>query len=761
MERSLGTEIQFLKGVGPRPATALAKVGLLTAGDALFYYPRRYEDRTNLPPIARARPGDFVTVRGRLKAVDTRPTRGGMIILKAILQDASGSIALTWFNQPWIRRALEDHEGDVIAYGQVKDNGLTLEISNPEWETISDDDDAEDFARIVPVYPLTEGISQKLVRRAIRSAIDHYLDLIDDPLPEAFRREQKVQPLKWCLRQIHSPESEDFRLKARKRLVFEEFFYMQLGLAMRRAETQAELGISFPVSRLITGVGVAPPDTSLAAPPKKGKRESGLAKAKAALAAAEAVNGLTSQPAVIAKVESPTHLFEAEQTELRDGEPLWDQVHRMLPFDLTDAQRRVIKEIWADMERPHPMNRLLQGDVGSGKTAVAACAMLVAVRCGYQAALMAPTEILAEQHAVNLRRIFEPLGIEVELLVGKLSASKKKQAAARAKDHLAHIVIGTHAIIQAGIEFRNLGLVIVDEQHRFGVLQRKALRDKSLGNPDVLVMTATPIPRTLTMMVYGDLDVSVIDQLPPGRKPIKTHWKLPFERVSIYEGIRALIQEGRQAYFVCPMVSESEKMQVQAAEDLFYRLKETTYPDLRIGLLHGQMKAKEKEEVMNQFRAHELDVLVSTTVIEVGVDVPNSSVMVIEDANRFGLSQLHQLRGRVGRGAHQSFCILIADAKSEDSRARMEILRDTTDGFKIAEEDMRLRGPGDVAGTKQSGNLDFKIADLLQDSKMLEIARTAAIQVIENDPQLSDPAWSLVRKKVQERRGHEALVAIS
>jgi len=311
------------------------------------------------------------------------------------------------------------------------------------------------------------------------------------------------------------------------------------------------------------------------------------------------------------------------------------------------------------------------------------------------------------------------------------------------------------------VEFRNLGLAIIDEQHRFGVLQRKALRDKSLGNPDVLVMTATPIPRTLTMTFYGDLDISVIDQLPPGRRPVKTHWKLPYDRPSVYEGIRKLIEEGRQVYFVCPMVSESEKMQAQAAEDLYYRLTQTIYPDLRIGLLHGQMKARDKEEVMERFRAHALDILVSTTVIEVGVDVPNGSVMVIEDANRFGLSQLHQLRGRVGRGAHQSYCILIADAKGDEARQRMEIIRDTNDGFKIAEEDMRLRGPGDVAGTRQSGNLDFKIADLIQDSKMLEVARQAAMKVIELDPSLSASCWSLVRQRLAEGRADEALVSIS
>lgn len=718
-------------------------MGLKTVGDMLFYYPRRYEDRTNLPPIARARPGDFVTVRGRLRAVTTRPIRGGRVIIRAVLQDPTGSIALVWFNQPWIRRTLEEHHGEVIAYGQVKEGSQGLEITAPEWETISEDDDSEEFARIVPVYPLTEGLAQKLVRKAARSAIDGYLELVEDPLPEDFRREQKLQPLRWCLRQIHSPESEEFRLKARRRLVFEEFFYMQLGLAMRRAETHAELGIPFPISSLLEG----------------GRPES--AKTQTQTQTGQNLHGKSSKSALFVREDSPTHLFEAEQSALREGEPLWEQVHRMLPFELTDAQRRVIREIWADMERPHPMNRLVQGDVGSGKTAVAACAMLAAVRSGYQAALMAPTEILAEQHAVNLRRLFDPLGIEVELLVGKLTGSKKKKAAERTRDQLAHIAVGTHALIQEGVEFRNLGLAIVDEQHRFGVLQRKALRDKSLGNPDVLVMTATPIPRTLTMTLYGDLDISVIDQLPPGRRPVKTHWKLPFDRPSVYDGIRKLIGEGRQAYFVCPMVSDSEKMQAQAAEDLYYRLTQTVYPDLRIGLLHGQMKPKEKEEVMDRFRAHALDILVSTTVIEVGVDVPNASVMVIEDANRFGLSQLHQLRGRVGRGAHQSFCILIADSKSEDARERMEIIRDHSDGFKIAEEDMRLRGPGDVAGTRQSGNLDLKIADLIQDSKMLEVAREAAIKVIEIDPSLSRPSWSLVRQRLAESRAHEALVTIS
>lgn len=736
----LATEVTFLKGVGPRNATALGKIGLHTVADVLYHLPRRYEDRSHLPPIGQLHAGEFATVRGRLVSVEARPTNRGMVILKAVLQDRTGKIALTWFNQPWIRRVLEDHEGDILAYGMVKANSFGLEMASPEWEAILDDDDPEEFARIVPVYPRTEGLPQKVVRKAAKSAVEHYIQFVDDPLPADLRRRHKLMDLRWSLRQIHQPETEPDRLEARKRLVFEEFFYMQVALAMRRAETQQELGIAFPIEELIQGATIVPPVAPAPPEPTKPTR---------------------SRQAVVAPSTHPTHLFEAEQRSKSDGEPLWQQIHRMLPFDLTGAQRRVIDEVWLDMARPHPMNRLVQGDVGSGKTAVAACCMLAAVRSGYQAALMAPTEILAEQHATNLRRLFEPLGIEVELLVGKLTASQKRKAAERAKLGLAHIVIGTHALIQEGVEFLRLGFIVVDEQHRFGVLQRKALRDKGLGNPDVLVMTATPIPRTLTMTLYGDLELSVIDELPPGRKPIKTHWKLPYERQSVYKAVRKLIDEGRQAYFVCPMVSESEKMQAQAAEELYDRLKHEIFPDLRVSLLHGQMKPREKEEVMEAFRRHESDILVSTTVIEVGVDVPNSSVMVVEDANRFGLSQLHQLRGRVGRGQYQSFCILVADAKSEESRTRMEVMVRTNDGFEIAEEDLNLRGPGELAGTKQSGNLDFKIADLVQDGKMLEVARQAAMETIERNPHLEGPEWEGVLHRVRERRSDLAVMTVS
>ena len=387
--------------------------------------------------------------------------------------------------------------------------------------------------------------------------------------------------------------------------------------------------------------------------------------------------------------------------------------------------------------------------------------MLAAVRSGYQCAMMAPTEILAEQHGKSIRKFLEPLGIRVELLIGKHGAKERKLAGEAVANGSAQVAVGTHALIQEGVEFQNLGFVVVDEQHRFGVLQRKALRDKGIGNPDVLVMTATPIPRTLTMTLYGDLDVSIIDELPPGRKPIKTHAKKPFEREGIYRSLRELLNQGRQAYFVCPMVSESEKMMAAAAEELYDTLRMQAFAEYRVGLLHGQMKAADKDVVMESFRKHELDILVATTVIEVGVDVPNASVMVIEDANRFGLSQLHQLRGRVGRGDTQSYCILVSDPKSEDAMKRIEVMTQTTDGFVIAEEDLKIRGPGNMAGTEQSGQLDLKVADMVRDAALLEVARGVAMKIIASDPLLEGQEWEMVHQKLKQKRSDAALITIS
>lgn len=709
----LATDVQFLKGVGPKGAMLLHKLGLKTVEDVLWHFPRRYQDRRNLPPLTMLRPGMEATVRGELVEVKTRPIRGGRVLISATLADRTGEVTLTWFNQPWVARELNRQRGEIIAFGMVKEGHRhQLEMSGPEWEWIDPEDEADEFARLVPVYPLSEGVPQSVVRRAAHSAVTFFAESMPDALPVWLRKAERLRGIAWCLQQMHLPDTLKEQEEGRRRLVFEEFYLLQLVLQLKRQEAHKEVGISFPISQLGGNRAASP------------------------------------------------HLFDAPSV-LDEGGTLADEVAHMLPFELTGAQKRVVQEIWEDMERPMPMNRLVQGDVGSGKTAVAACAMLAAVRCGYQAALMAPTEILAEQHAINLKRLFEPLGIRVGLIVGKQTAAIKRRQAQLTQTGDIQIAVGTHALIQEGVKFHRLGLAVVDEQHRFGVRQRLALRNKAVGNPDVLVMTATPIPRTLTMTLYGDLDLSVIDELPPGRKPIKTHWKRPSDRPAVYQAVRKLIDEGRQAYFVCPMISENEKVQAQAAQDLHYRLSQEVYPDLRLGLLHGQMKGVEKEEMMARFRAHEIDILVSTVVIEVGVDVPNASVMVIEDANRFGLSQLHQLRGRVGRGGHQSYCILVADATSDDARERMEIMVETTDGFRIAEKDLQIRGPGDIAGTRQSGALDLRVANLVTDGRLLEVARHAALQTLERDPLLNQEEHVLILNKISMQRDESALITVT
>lgn len=699
--QSLQTEIQYLKGVGPKVALLFAKLGILTVRDLLFHLPRRYEDRRHLPPIREARAGQFVTVRGRIAYVDVKQTRGRAAPVRCVLNDGTGQITLVWFNQPWIAKKLRETSGEVIAYGLVKEGHYGYEINSPEWEVIDPEDEADGFVRIVPVYGLTEGLMQRQVRRAATAAVNQYVDLVEDPLPLSVRRAHNLPDLAWALKRLHEPENlEDVQL-ARRRVAFDEFFAIQLIVQLRRAKTQQEPGIAF-------------------------------------------------------------HVKDAAASGLFGGSgDLWSEVKQILPFELTGAQKRVVQEIWADMERAVPMNRLVQGDVGSGKTAVAACAMLAAVRCGYQAALMAPTEILAEQHALSLKTLFAPLGISVQLMVGKQNAREKKKAMDAIKNGEAKIIVGTHAIIQEGVDFEKLGLAVIDEQHRFGVMQRLALRQKSKLVPDVLVMTATPIPRTLSMTVYGDLDVSIINELPPGRKPIRTHWKRANDRPAVYEGVRKLLAEGRQAYFVCPMITESEKLQTQAAVDLHYRLSEQVFTEFDVGLLHGQMKPTEKEDVMDQFRRGDLDVLVSTVVIEVGVDVRNASVMVVEDANRFGLSQLHQIRGRVGRGEHQSFCILVADATTDDARDRMEVMVATQDGFKIAEEDMRLRGPGDMLGTVQSGKLDLRVADLIRDLDLLEQAKQSAAELIAKDPDLRHPDHHRLAEMIKGKREDDAWIPIT
>jgi ATP-dependent DNA helicase RecG len=689
---TLETEVQYVKGVGEKLAQVLSKLNIYTLGDLLFHLPRRYEDRRHFRKIAHARIGEAVTVSGKLVTVDNVQVRN-LTLTKAYLDDGSGVLELVWYNQPYMKDTLNKlRNSQIVAYGVIKESPYGLQMETPEWEDLPDGADPDSLLsvnRIVPIYPLTEGIRQKRMRQIIWNAVQH-AHLAPEILPRSVRERVGLMPLPQALQQIHFPDSEQVIEPARQRLVFEEFFLLQLGVGLQRQRTRQERGIAMRI----------------------------------------------------------------------DADRLNEMLHRIVPFELTNAQKRVIGEIWSDMAQSHPMNRLLQGDVGSGKTIVAAAAILAAVDNQYQAAIMAPTEILAEQHYINLHRLFQPLGISVELLVGRLSNKQRQQARERIATGRGMVAVGTHALIQEGVSFARLGLAIVDEQHRFGVLQRAALRDKGIM-PHVLVMTATPIPRTLTLTLYGELDVSVIDELPPGRKPVRTHWKTPEERLKVYAGVRKLVEEGRQAYVICPLIDESDKLQVRAAEEMAEHLQKDVFPDLRVGLLHGRMKPAEKEAVMDAFRAGEMDILVSTTVIEVGVDVPNAAVIVIEDADRFGLAQLHQLRGRVGRSEHQSYCVLIANPKSEDAQRRMEIMTRTNNGFLIAEEDLRIRGPGEIYGTRQSGMPSFRVADLVKDMRLLEVARQEAFHLLEHDPDLSRPEHAALREAVERFRHRFAIATVS
>ncbi len=682
-------EIQYVKGVGPRRAEIFAKLGVNNLADLLYHLPRRYEDRTHFENISKLQPGIPVTLKGRIVAVDMAPTKSRMDIVKAHLDDGTGIIELVWFNQRWMKARLLNKEKEFIVYGVPQESGWGLQIVSPEWEELEKDGDALSANRIVPIYPLTEGLSQKVVRQIMWVALEAYLGLFSDCLPEELRRKYRLGPLQKCLRQVHYPDRIENIEIARQRLIFEEFLLLQLSLAMKRADVEIQPGIAFDIN-----------------------------------------------------------------------DDLVNRVQEHLPFTLTNAQVRVIQEIIADMRKPNPMSRLLQGDVGSGKTIVAASAIAAAVYSGYQAALMVPTELLAEQHYRAISSVLERLSIQPELLIGRMTAKQKVAVKKRIADGESWVVVGTQALIQENVEFKKLGLVVIDEQHRFGVMQRASLMQKGI-NPDVLVMTATPIPRTLAMTLYGDLDVSIIDELPVGRKPIKTKWKKPEDRPSVYSGIRTIVEEGRQVYLVCPLITESEKLQAKAAQEMAEHLQKDIFPDLRIGLLHGSLKADERNDVMDRFRAGDVDILVATTVIEVGVDVANATAMVIEDAHRFGLAQLHQLRGRVGRSDQQSYCVLVADPRNDGAVHRMTTMVKTTNGFEIAEEDLLLRGPGEVYGTKQSGIPAFKVADLIKDHRLLEEARKEAFEIVNQDRTLSTPEHQPLKAQLEHQHDRVSVATIS
>ena len=680
---SIDSPIIVVKGISSTLATKFGKLGVSTIRDLLYFFPNRHLDYSLLKTISQLAEGKEETIIANIWQV--REVRlGGRRSTEAIVGDETGNVRVVWFNNPYLTKQLATNKRVVISGRLGIFKGRPV-FQSPEWELL-EDKELVHTGRLVPLYPLTQGLRPRQVRKLMKGVIDRWSSEVEDFLPPRLRQRCDLLMLPQAIFQAHFPEDEEIKDRARVRLAFDELFLLQLGVLSKKYHWQE------------------------------------------------------SQPA------TP---FTTETSVLET----W---LKSLPFTLTDAQKKVTKEILADLQKSKPMSRLLQGEVGSGKTVVAVAALLMAAANGYQGAFMAPTEILAEQHFTNICHLLSRVGrqdlkedylhrysgllpkpVTVALLIGDIKGARKQELQQCILDGDIDIVIGTHALIQKDVSFRRLGLVIVDEQHRFGVTQRSTLRQKGLS-PHILVMTATPIPRTLALTLYGDLDLSVIDQLPPGRQTIKTKWLKPVRRDKAYAFLRRQVAEGRQAFIICPLIEESEVVQAKAAIAEFERLSQEVFPELRLGLLHGRMTAANKSEVMCRFRSCQLDILVSTPVVEVGIDIPNATVMLIESADRFGLSQLHQFRGRVGRGQEQSYCLLLAENPSEVARERLDIIEKIQDGFQLAEEDLKMRGPGEFFGTRQSGIPDLRMAKL-SDVALLELARNEAIRLFEGDPKLKNP----------------------
>lgn len=680
-------QIQYTKGVGPQRSKLLNRLGIRTVKDALYYLPHRYEDRSNLRKISNLQYNNVETIAGRVVAAEVvRLPKRKMTIFELIVNDGSGFIRGKWFNQPFMQKNFKVGQ-QVVLCGTVKINSYHggIEMDNPEHEIISDvastrfrDDSFIHTNRVVPVYRVTSGLSVRQIRSIMFNILNTCIQDVHDPMPVEILKRNNLPILSESLSQVHFPDAG-----------------VDLGL-FNRGVSNFHKRLSFDELFLFElGLAIMKRGTAL---------DKGIA-------------------------------FHPESTLLK-------RLIRTLPFRLTMAQERVFSDILKDMKLPHPMNRLMQGDVGCGKTIVALMAMTVAAENGYQSALMVPTEILAEQHYINIHRMIEDMGLKICLLTG---STKERPLREIASGEIG-IIVGTHALIQEGVTFKNLGLVIIDEQHKFGVMQRALLRKKAL-NPDVLVMTATPIPRTLSLTLYGDLDYSVIDELPPERRPVETMLFNAQQKDKIYRLIREEVHKGRQVYVVYPLIEESEKVDLRSAiqgKNAF----EKVFPEFSVGLIHGRMKPQGREELMTSFKNGVIDILVSTTVIEVGVDVPNATLMLIIHAERFGLSQLHQLRGRVGRGAHTSYCILLAyEPYGDDARKRLDIMIRSNDGFRIAEEDLDIRGPGEFFGTRQSGLPDLRIANIVRDAHLLNMARGEAFSLIDTDPDVRN--FPLLRKSLE------------
>ncbi|TET16742.1 MAG: ATP-dependent DNA helicase RecG [Dehalococcoidia bacterium] len=692
VNQSVDSPITVIRGISSSLAARFSRLGVKTVRDLLYFFPHRHLDYSQRNSISQLTEGEEQTIVANVwQAQEIK--LGGRWSTEAIVGDETGNVRIVWFNNPYLAKKLTTNTRLVLSGRVSLFNGRHV-FESPEWELVGDEDLIH-TGRLVPLYPLTRGLRPRQVRKLMKGVIDQWAWQVEDFLPPELRERCNLLQLPSAISQAHYPEDEAMKAQARVRLAFDELFLLQLGVLSKKRDWQE------------------------------------------------------SQPG------SP---FTAQR-------PVLDAFLKSLLFELTPAQQRVLDELLADLQKPRPMSRLLQGEVGSGKTVVATAVLLMAAANGYQGAFMAPTEILAEQHFTTICQFLSRVGrlegeedylrsysgllsrpLAVALLIGDINQVRKQELQQRILDGDIDIVIGTHALIQKGVEFHRLGLAVVDEQHRFGVTQRSALRQKGF-NPHVLVMTATPIPRTLALTLYGDLDLSVIDQLPPGRQVVKTKWLKPWQRDSAYAFLRRQVASGRQAFIICPLVEESEAIQAKAAIAEYEHLSKEVFPDLKLGLLHGRMSAAEKDGVMRRFRSGKLNILVSTPVVEVGIDVPNATVMLVESADRFGLSQLHQFRGRVGRGQEQSYCMLLAQTPSEVGRERLDIIEKVQDGFQLAEEDLRLRGPGEFFGTRQSGLPDLKMAKL-SDVPLLELARSEAIRLFEIDPSLDKPEHLLLAKEL-------------
>ncbi|MDD5679773.1 MAG: ATP-dependent DNA helicase RecG [Candidatus Omnitrophica bacterium] len=675
------SKIQYLKGVGPSRAEQLSRLGIYTVYDLLYYLPRRYEDRSEIVPVKDVRPENVYTIKGRIKRHGIWKSKKGMLIYEMVVSDGTGNIHAVWYNQPYLRKYFKMGE-DIILYGKVE-KFKSLQITHPDYEILKEEEgsiDTVNMGRIVPIYPLTQDVTQKYLRSLVNRAIEGTANLIKEVIPTQVRARCRLADAKFAVTNIHFPVSFESLKMAERRIIFEEFFIFETALALIKKDRE--------------------------------KRSPGV------------------------------------RHEVKES--LFEDFTDMLPFELTKEQVEAIKSIESDMKSSVPMNRLLEGEVGSGKTVVAMYALLLTIKNSFQGVVMVPTEILAQQHYLTLSEFFAPAGINVKLLTGSMSDEEKDKVKKELKEGSAGIIVGTHSLIQEDISFDKVGLLVIDEQHKFGVSQRALLRKKDV-KADVLIMTATPIPRTLALTVYGDLDISEIRELPEGRQAISTYWVEEERKDKVYKFAKEEILNGRQAYIVCPRIEETGKSDLASAKNVYEHLAKNVFPEFKLALIHGRMKAAEKDKIMKDFKKNKINILVSTTVIEVGIDIPNAAVMIIENADRFGLAQLHQLRGRIGRGGHKSYCILISNPESDEAKRRLEAFEQLQSGFELAEEDFSIRGPGQILGTRQHGLPEIKFGDIIEDKAILELARKEAFELVEHDSGLKDERNRNLREAVSAR----------